>query len=248
MAKETEISPEENANTDIPSDTEGATTTTKGAKKASKTTKKTTKKVDNKAGIDFSAELVDVSLFDLPSAKSKSDATQQTAAAIAKLQSAAATLLLPPDAKVQVKDLCRLYLAPHVMIPANNVQRAVLASSSVRRSGSNKIDRFLAGQSGSERVWGVSGPTNLQTAVRAGASGNAPNGSAAGAGGGNEGGYDSGDDGFAYADYDDGDHYEGSASSGAGAGEALPPVLSGLDINTGQLLQADRKVEKIEIG
>jgi len=146
-----------------------------------------------------------------------------------------------------VKDLCRLYLAPHVMIPANNVQRAVLASSSVRRSGSNKIDRFLAGQSGSERVWGVSGPTNLQTAVRAGATGNVT-ASATGAASGHEGGYDSGDDGFAYADYDDGDQYEGGAGSGAGAVDTLPPVLSGLDINTGQLLQADRKVEKIEIG
>jgi hypothetical protein len=29
---------------------------------------------------------------------------------------------------------------------------------------------------------------------------------------------------------------------------ALPPVLSGLSINESQLLQADRKVEKIEIG
>jgi hypothetical protein len=143
--------------------------TVAAGKKAKKTTKKTVKSRAEAGVIEFSSELVDVSLFDLPKGKSKTDATVQTAATISKQDASAATLFLPPDAKVQVKDLCRLYLAPLVMIPATAQQKAVLAqsaSAAKQRSGSSKIDKFLGGQAGSERVWGLSAPSNVQTATR----------------------------------------------------------------------------------
>lgn len=224
---------------------------TTGKKKAAakKTTKKTITKKDKKETIDFSDELVDASQFDLPSAKAKTDTTQQTAAAISKLDAAASTLFLPPDAKVQVKDLCRLYLAPLVMIPANNQQRASLAHSAAaakQRSGSSKIDKFLGGQTGSERVWGLSAPSTVQTAVRG------PGGAAAGPTAAAYADYDhdyGGDDGFGdYGGDDDGydgnqENYQPSVSA-----SNLPAEQAGLGINQSQLLQADRKVEKIEIG
>jgi hypothetical protein len=143
--------------------------TVTAGKKAKKTTKKTVKSRAEAGVIEFSSELVEVSLFDLPKGKSKTDATVQTAATISKQDASAATLFLPPDAKVQVKDLCRLYLAPLVMIPATAQQKAVLAqsaSAAKQRSGSSKIDKFLGGQAGSERVWGLSAPSNVQTATR----------------------------------------------------------------------------------
>lgn len=233
-----------------------------GAKKKAtkKTTKKTVTKKDKKEAIDFSAELVDVSLFDLPAAKAKTDTTQQTAAAIAKLEAAASTLFLPPDAKVQVKDLCRLYLAPLVMIPANNQQRASLAQSAQaakQRSGSSKIDKFLGGQGGSERVWGLSAPSTLQTAVRGVGGANATTSATSSSlyASGYDHDSDGGDDGFGDYGGGDDDGYEGndqsyqpaSVNSAAGSGSASTEQ-SGLGINQSQLLQADRKVEKIEIG
>lgn len=146
-----------------------------GAKKGrggKKPTKKaaTTKKTASAAGIEFTADLVDESEFDLPKAKAKTDPTLQTAATLAKHDAESDALFLPVDAKVQIKDLCRLYLAPLVMMPANDAQRTALAQSALaakQRSGSSKIDKFLGGQSGSERVWGLAAPASqLQTATR----------------------------------------------------------------------------------
>ena len=244
-------------------------------KAAKKTTKKGGKKADGKRGeaglIDFSLDLVDVSQFDLPKASksgstTKADATQLTAAALSKLAAGASALFLPPDAKVQVKDLCRLYLAPQVMIPANSQQRAALAQSATaakQRSGSSKVDKFLSGQGGSERVWGLSAPAALTTTassrVRATAAGSAAAGGAAGASGeyasnGSYGDDNDGDDcyggdygGGADDDDDDNDYTANRENNPAGA-NLLPPALAGLGINQSQLLQAERTVEKIEIG
>jgi hypothetical protein len=146
-------------------------TTGKKGRNAKKPTKKTaaTKKAASTTGIEFSLDLVEDSEFDLPKGKAKADPTLQTAATLAKQDAASDALFLPVDAKVQIKDLCRLYLAPLVMIPANDAQRTSLAQSALaakQRSGSSKIDKFLSGQTGSERVWGLSAPANLQTATR----------------------------------------------------------------------------------
>jgi hypothetical protein len=145
--------------------------TSKRGRNAKKPTKKTaaTKKTASASGIEFSLDLVEESEFDLPKGEAKADPTLQTAATLAKQDAASDALFLPVDAKVQIKDLCRLYLAPLVMIPANDAQRTSLAQSALapkQRSGSSKIDKFLSGQSGSERVWGLSAPANLPTATR----------------------------------------------------------------------------------
>jgi hypothetical protein len=158
--------------------------TAKKSRNGKKPTKKTaaTKKTASTTGIEFSLDLVEESEFDLSKGKAKTDPTLQTAATLAKQDAASDALFLPVDAKVQIKDLCRLYLAPLVMIPANDAQRTSLAQSALaakQRSGSSKIDKFLSGQSGSERVWGLSAPANLQTATRVMVPGTAGVGSAA---------------------------------------------------------------------
>ena len=64
-----------------------------------------------------------------------------------------------------------------------------------------------------------------------------------------------GDDGDGlYGEYGDDDGYDGNQenqqplSGSAGADNQLPPAQAGLGINLDRLVQADRKVEKIEIG
>jgi hypothetical protein len=49
-------------------------------------------------------------------------------------------------------------------------------------------------------------------------------------------------------DYGDDDHAGFDDCTQENMPPVLPPVLSGLSINESHLLQADRKVEKIEIG
>ena len=242
--KRTAVAQPETAPETAPSAGEGEEAAVVGSK--AKKTKKTTAKKSEKAtgAIDFSEELVDEALFDMPKGKSKSDPTSQTAATLSKQEAGAAALFLPPDAKVQVKDLCRLYLAPLVMIPANNQQRASLAQSAAaakQRSGSSKIDKFMGGQAGSERVWGLSAPATLQTAQRIPGTAGATAGSAMNAS------FDDADGD--YGDYGcDDDGFEGNDENFRPQENALPPALAGLGINENQLLQAERKVEKIEIG
>ena len=146
-----------------------AAATGKGKKTKKATFKKGDKTTAGASGIEFTLDLVEDSAFDLPKARARTDPTVQTAATLAKQKQAASTLCLPADAKVQVKDLCKLYLAPLVMIPATDAQRAMLAQSAQavkKRSGSSNIDKFLGGQVGSERVWGLGAPANVQTATR----------------------------------------------------------------------------------
>jgi hypothetical protein len=188
--KRTAVTTATTATTDTPEGNEGSVdadnadeTTAKKGRNGKKPTKKTaaTKKTASASGIEFSLDLVEESEFDLPKCKAKTDPTLQTAATLAKQDAASDALFLPVDAKVQIKDLCRLYLAPLVMIPANDAQRTSLAQSALaakQRSGSSKIDKFLSGQTGSERVWGLSAPVNLQTVTRVMVPGTAGVGSA----------------------------------------------------------------------
>jgi len=218
--------------------------------------------------IDFSADLVDESQFALPvpaasSSKSKKnsapivakDSTLQTSAALEKQASSSSALFLPPDAKVQVKDLCRLYLVPHVLVPASVQQRAILAQQRNTAGGNSahdatvsKIDRFLCGQAGSERVWGLTGPGNVPTA-----------GGVVGSSGARlvSMGEHSASEAVtsnAYHDFEDDDEYGGGygddvddfapMGSSDGGGDDSHRDLA---INQANLVQADRKVEKIEI-
>jgi hypothetical protein len=248
-----------------------------GRKKTTAGAKKTTKKDKSDGILDFSAGAVDEALFDLPAAAAKgktkkaaADPTVLTAAALAKQESAAPSLLLPPDAKVQVKDMCKLYLAPQMIIPASERQRAQLSAAAAassssgvkQRSGSCQVDKFLGGLSGcSERVWGLAGPAQTRTIGLFGADTGAL-GAAGGIGGGDSSGGGNNND-YGGDDDDDGDMYGGDYGGGAdddfdgapsGNAENISPAadlcnqLAGLNINQSGLLQVERKVEKIDIG
>ena len=173
------------------------------------------------------------------------DSTIQSSTIIAKSDSllSISNLILPPDAKVQVKDLNRLFLSSSIIIPSNEQQRHTFAlassssssSSSTMQSlkGTSKIDVFLSSQSGgSESIWGVNIPIKNVSVY------NTLNGD----GKGNVGDDHNYDDNFDDDDnYENGDEYDGSNND-----DKNDKVL-GLTINQNHLLQADRKVEKIEI-
>ena len=173
------------------------------------------------------------------------DSTIQSSTIIAKSDSllSISNLILPPDAKVQVKDLNRLFLSSSIIIPSNEQQRHTFAlassssssSSSTTQSlkGTSKIDVFLSSQSGgSESIWGVNIPIKNVSVY------NTLNGD----GKGNVGDDHNYDDNFDDDNnYENGDEYDGSNND-----DKNDKVL-GLTINQNHLLQADRKVEKIEI-
>jgi len=196
-------------------------------KSKAKRGKKGEKKADP-GFMEFSRQKIDEKSFGLPNFRAK-DTTLQTAAAVAKADAGAGSLLLPPDAKVQLKDLCRLHLAPSVMVPANAQQRALLSQSARLRGGSSKVDRFLCGQTGSERVWGLAAPTAVTVGTVA-MSAFVPTNNA-----------DEFED-FG-GDFDGDDEYMGAEDEN---NENAAPT-TGLGFNQSGLVQADRKVEKIEI-
>jgi len=173
------------------------------------------------------------------------DSTIQSSTIIAKSDSllSISNLILPPDAKVQVKDLNRLFLSSSIIIPSNEQQRHTFAlassssssSSSTMQSlkGTSKIDVFLSSQSGgSESIWGVNIPIKNVSVYY----------TMNGDGKGNVGDDHNYDDNFDDdINYENGDEYDGNNND-----DKNDKVL-GLTINQNHLLQADRKVEKIEI-
>jgi hypothetical protein len=101
-----------------------------------KTKTKTSKKKKELEQIEFSMELADESLFKL---SKKNDTTLLTNAAIEKttLEAESNVLFLPSDAKLEVKDLCRLFLAPHVVVPPPNSLKQTVISSFMHNNNNN---------------------------------------------------------------------------------------------------------------
>eukprot|EP01038_Epipyxis_sp_PR26KG_P004982 gene4982-6965_t len=113
-----------------PSDTADPTDETNQTKNATSTVlpaKKSTKKTVEL--IQFTLETVPES--DFYTSNSKTDTTLLSLASIQKADTLQERneLLLPPDAKLEVKDLCRLYLIPSIIVlPKNNLNKSIYST------------------------------------------------------------------------------------------------------------------------
>jgi hypothetical protein len=196
---------------------------------------KNTKAVKDKVIVDFAAltrgnwpseELLAVSKSN---SKSKGDVTRLTAAALEKetLFEEEGGLFLPPDAKLQTSDLCRLMSCNNIIVPppmlAHVFIKQVASSSSLSKGKSTDV------------IWGqvrkVVGPSSggFQPVI-----GNVQDDYDD-----NDGGGDFGED-FCDPDGDD--------DQGSEADSLVSRMQQGLHISTEGLLKASRTVEKIDIG
>ncbi len=204
----------------------------------------TTKQSKPKFKLEFTSSRLDESVF-APS-KGRSDTTIMTNAALEKSLAARddGTLLLPTDVKIQTKDLARLYLCPQILFPPPLMTKMLLAMPKNLQS-TWRQSRFMAIPSSStmqgDMIWNESelqvkqGPQGILSVTNTAvfSENNVINDD-----------YDGGDD-EEYYHNDDLDMAPPSS-------EAVIPLpvreLQGLDIDTDKLLQATRKVEKVDIG
>jgi hypothetical protein len=209
-------------------------------KKRKAAPKKTSRAKQEVLPIAFTLDLVSEADFELP-AKNKRDTSLQTVAALEKASSAVEinALLLPFDSKLQLKDLCRLFLAPKVIVPPAQFHSIVQASLVRAASSSSRALRRDPDEE-QDSIWGQRGGTVGQTMSVPGTNQQQQvvASSPVEEGGDNADDFfdDNGDDGGWDDDYD-------QVESGANNG--VP--LTGLEINQSKLLQAGRVVEKIQI-
>lgn len=221
------------------------------ATEANKKEKKSSKK--NIPKIEFTGEFVDESLLACAK-KGKSNPTKLTSTALEKAAKEASSLMLPEDKKVHIKDLCRLFLAPQVIVPPPHALSVVLStvlnsdSSKDKKVNSSKFPLMYANSYNgiNDTVWG--GAMGIKNAaMKAGIRPQMVSQT-------NFNRSEFGDQPEARnSDYDDvNDYYDD-------AGEAGDITMNNYDsqqysentefaVDHTQLLQATRKVEKIEIG
>jgi hypothetical protein len=174
----------------------------------------------------------------------KSSSTTLTTAAIEKSNQLAAegAFILPMDAKLGPKDLCRLFLCPSMIVPPPNLTSIMSSSSNVKETKS--IESMTSGRQDS--LWG-----ELQPEVRK-KLGNFAASAVYSEDQGN-------DDQVEFFEDDDDDDHIGSCddnqfgeSNGQYTVALTPEVISeepdGLRIRVDGMLQASRKVEKVNIG
>ena len=147
---------------------EGENINKKGATKAAEK-KKSAKKLDkkDKFEFDFSGPWVSEDLFAVPAtSKRGGDVTCMTSAALEKEAAAGALgeLFLPPDAKLQTSDLCRLMTCTNIIVPppmlahafikqVNSAAAAASSSSRAQRGGSGRAGLYASAQ-GPDVIWG----------------------------------------------------------------------------------------------
>ena len=148
---------------------------------------------------------------------------------------------LPPDAKLGPKDLCRLFCSPQMIVPPTNMKGIMDPSSS--GVVSSKIEGMVSGQQ--DIMWG-----NIQAEIKVKLQKSSSNPNDAN----NDDEYDDGnDDNFVYND-DDYEDVDPAVSASDGIQEHqvvdtnILDVQGGLQIRVDGMLQATRKVEKINIG
>jgi condensin complex subunit 2 len=198
----------------------------------SKTQQKSINKKE-KSKIDFFDEWVSEECFATPSGKS--DTTVMTNAAILKNETASeeGALFLPPDAKLEIRDLCRLFLCNRILVPPTNMEN--ILASKAKNLRQQRFQGIISSSSVGQAdiVWGSKEnqkDTNAGFMRPVVAQSN----------------YDYGDD-------DDNDYGEyGNASYDQYDESEIPATTqeesNGLAINTNNLIQATRKVEKVNIG
>lgn len=188
---------------------------------------------------DFLSPLPSQESFAVPKSRSKgNDKTCMTAAALEKdmLFQKEGGLFLPPDAKLQTSDLCRLMLSHRIIVPPPMLAHVFIkqAASSSSKKGEGKNIDIIWGQV--RRVSQTNGMFQLQANVD----------------------YDDGDDDN---DFDDGDFGEDfcdpemddinvnvNNDQKNSEIEVFETPREGLQINAEGLLKASRKVDKIDIG
>lgn len=168
----------------------------------------------------------------------KSSSTTLTIAAIEKSNQLAAegAFILPMDAKLGPKDLCRLFLCPSMIVPPPNLTSIMSSSSNAKETKS--IESMTSGRQDS--LWG-----ELQPEVRK-KLGNF----AASAVYSEDQGYG---EQVEFFEDDDDDHvscneYQGGESNGLHTVSPTSDEPEGLQIRLDGMLQASRKVEKVNIG
>ena len=152
---------------------------------------------------------------------------------------------LPHDAKLGPKDLCRLFCSPLMIVPPTNMKSIMDPSSSVTLS--SKIEGMVSGQQ--DIMWG-----NMEAAVQAKLQNFTSN--SADTSNKDDNGYDDDNDGdnFVYNDDDYDDMKAPAPVLSDVEDDKLPKdtnvigVEGGLEIRVDGMLQAARKVEKINIG
>jgi hypothetical protein len=212
-----------------------ATVTTAKSKQARSKRKKESTSTSNR--LVFTLNVVDEDVFEtVADVVSRSSTAQRER--VAKTNETA--LLLPADAMLQVKDLCRLFLAPNLLVspPAHVLKDTglVLAGGSALQLLPGHAD--LISSEEKERVWG-------QTMIGSSFAANMATSTVPG--------YADELYGSGSHDYDDddggADDYPPVQFDGVEASvEELAQGLDGLAINPVTLLQANRVVEKMNIG
>ena len=211
-----------------------ATSTTTKAKHKSTKRKKDSATTTNT--IVFTMEYVDEALFEMAldtakggDANSLREANREKAAKINE-----SALLLPADAMLHPKDLCRLFLTPQLLVPP---PPQVMAEAQLLLNNVGFVPAYadLVAEDGKDKIFGraVMGSNVFATNFSSLAAGN-------------NGFGDRDDDMFGGGDeYDDGDDFAGNDADNV---DSLAEDLGGLAINQSNLLQANRVVEKVKIG
>lgn len=171
-----------------------------------------------KVTLDFNSKWLNDSLFTPPVSSRGVAGLQLTASAKEKNLNLSNSLLLPVDSKIQSRDLCRLYLCPRMLVPPPNFVNVILSSSQ------KKVNDVILSSSHDkvDLIWGETQTLDGKRVV-------------------NQPPQYNNDDDYGHDDmiYEgDDDDYE----------VPITQAMGGLNINSSNLLQASRTVEKVDIG
>lgn len=201
--------------------------------------------------IDFADEKLPAMSFFAPPAVPKRVAkgssgtpnTMYTEAIINKQQLDSVSYLLPEDSKIQLHDLCRLFLRPNMIAPPPNML-SMFQPKSDDTSSSNKFLTVTVGSTSNDMIWGVLSKPTDSLAIDDDDCGPSHE----------DGNYmTEGGDIMYYnnAIEDDGgddDYGEGHDNDDALISDLTSSLASGLKINSNSLVQAKRTVGKINVG
>jgi hypothetical protein len=207
---------------------------------------------------DFTQAPIDI-LSMVPKPSKRGDPTTQTAAAIEKAKASASDLLLPQDAKYSVKDLCRMFLRPRLLVPPEDLENFMRASILKQKTDISKGSAVLGGSvpnsmyGEQDFLWGSFSSSSNGNALKSSIFGFKSNVAPSyNLDDDNSVGYDGADD----ADFDDAQGYDdqeplkvnADRSSHGTSVDNVMVQMQGLNINSNNLLQAARIVEKVDIG
>lgn len=140
------VDPAEEVPTKEPGSADGATDKAGIASKAAASKSKSAKK---KFSLNPLSELPSEDLFAVPKSRTRgSDVTCLTAAALEKESAfeAEGGLFLPPDAKLQTRDLCRLMLCHNIIVPPPLLAHVFMKQAAASKTSTGKTHDVIWGQ------------------------------------------------------------------------------------------------------